>query len=103
MFRGLRVRRASGSGPGGVPTQRGHVTIMLEPTPDAPPALLSPDWDRMHTILAAWKARSLLTEAQGHMQPAVEHSSDPHRDFTSSLDEALAATMAALQALDRIR
>lgn len=65
--------------------------------------LTSPDWDRMHVVLAAWKARRLLAEARNHMEPVARHPTAAPGDFASSLEEALAATTAALQALDRVR
>lgn len=103
MSRGLRVTRTSGTARGVAPAQQGHVTIVLEPPPDAPPALTSWDWDRVHIVLAAWKARRLLAEARSHMELAARHPTAAPGDFASGLEEALAATTAALQALDRVR
>lgn len=58
------------------------------------------EWDHMHMVLAAWKARSLLADALGHLRGALPVGPvlDPTLadEFRSAID-ATAATIERLQ------
>lgn len=67
-------------------------------TPPASPG----DWDLMHMTLAAWKARSLLTEAIGHLQDAIptDESHDPL--FEAEFFAAIESTRATIERLQSV-
>lgn len=78
----------------------GHVHVVLGPTGGAEGATGS-DWEQRECALAAWKARSLLSEAEAHLRRAVtDHACDR---VASDLAAALEATSVAIAALQAVR
>lgn len=60
------------------------------------------DWDRMHMTLAAWKARSLLAEAIGHLRDAIPAGEDHDPEFEAEFRAAIEATEATIERLRAI-
>ena len=79
------------------------VTVTTQRLEELAAAPASPgDWDRMHMTLAAWKARSLLTEAVGHLQDAIpaDESHDPL--FEAEFFAAIDSTRAIIERLQSV-
>lgn len=77
----------------------GHVHVVVGPA--GAERATAGDWAQRECALAAWKARSLLSEAEAHLRRAVtDHACD---GVAGDLATALEATTAAIAALQGVR